>query len=134
MSFVSMVHRSDVTARFVPSIRWVRSFGMPMRPASVEFTETLDESLQLVVEFHSPIRFIRQMTSSKNSFAIIAAQLGGRALTSADHSSLLADTVAAIQEQFQVELSSVLQLLTDGQELRRSSLVAGQLPNMLSAA
>lgn len=63
------------------------------------------------------MRFIRQMTSSNNSFAMIAAQLGGRALTSADHASLLADAVTAIRELFQVELSSILQLLSDGQGL-----------------
>jgi signal transduction histidine kinase len=57
------------------------------------------------------------MPSSNNSFEIVAAQLGGRALTSADHASILADTVAAIREQFQVELSSVVQLLSDGRGL-----------------
>jgi signal transduction histidine kinase len=57
------------------------------------------------------------MHPSNVSFEILAAQLGRRALTSTDHTSLLEDTVAAVREQFQVELSSVLQLLSDGQGL-----------------
>jgi signal transduction histidine kinase len=55
------------------------------------------------------------MPASNNSFEIVAAELGRRALRSSDHASLLADAVAVIREQLRVEFSSVLQLLSDGQ-------------------
>lgn len=54
------------------------------------------------------------MSSDPDTFDQVVAQLGARALASAEVGGLLDDIAVAICEQLQVELSSILQLLPDG--------------------